>query len=119
MSSETSTVEEQIAAANFVSHFPQMDLAPIRNRIAREHTELTPEYLDRIERRYLQFLMQCKIERGNLHEPDKDVDLYWHAHILHTEQYMMDCQRYFGYFLHHRPNTDGEKCDDACGAIGA
>jgi hypothetical protein len=35
--------------------------------------------------------------------PTKDVDEVWHNHILDTEEYAKDCQRCFGYFVHHHP----------------
>ena len=34
----------------------------------------------------------------------KDVDEFWHAHILHTRKYAEDCQNVFGCFLHHNPH---------------
>ena len=30
----------------------------------------------------------------------------WHAHILYTEQYVADCERVFGHYLHHSPSDD-------------
>jgi hypothetical protein len=35
--------------------------------------------------------------------PTKDVDKFWHGHILDTLKYAEDCQNVFGYFLHHFP----------------
>lgn len=35
--------------------------------------------------------------------PHKDVDIFWHQHILDTEKYAQDCDEIFGYFLHHYP----------------
>jgi hypothetical protein len=35
--------------------------------------------------------------------PSKDVDKFWHGHILDTLKYAEDCQNVFGYFLHHFP----------------
>lgn len=35
--------------------------------------------------------------------PHRDVDLFWHQHILDTEKYANDCEEIFGYFLHHFP----------------
>lgn len=32
-----------------------------------------------------------------------DVDNYWHAHVLHTQQYREDCDYVFGRFLEHVP----------------
>ncbi len=98
---------------------PQIDLTNIRGKVAREHSELTAEQLDELEFRYLRFLMLCKVEPKVKHQPDEDVDHYWHAHILHTKQYAKDCQLYFGYFLHHDPNatSSGQACnsDNGCG----
>lgn len=106
--------------ANLTSHLPHLNLTPVRNRVAKENPGLTGKQLDEMESKYLQFLMLCKNEPKIKHEPDKDVDRYWHAHILHTKQYAEDCMRYFGFFLHHAPNNafGKNKCDnDGCGAI--
>ena len=35
--------------------------------------------------------------------PTKDVDTFWHYHILDTVKYAADCEQVFGYFLHHYP----------------
>src|SRR5262245_2709563 len=99
------------------TQLPQLNLTPIRKKLAKDHKEFSEEQLDEIEFRYLRFLMLCKNEPNIRHEPDKDVDLYWHAHILHTKQYARDCQRFFGYFLHHESNVSDDGPDDGCGAV--
>jgi hypothetical protein len=35
--------------------------------------------------------------------PNREVDLFWHQHILDTEKYAEDCEALFGTFLHHYP----------------
>ncbi|MEQ1761058.1 MAG: hypothetical protein ABL986_22350, partial [Vicinamibacterales bacterium] len=35
--------------------------------------------------------------------PTKDVDTFWHFHILDTMKYAEDCGAMFGRFLHHFP----------------
>jgi len=35
--------------------------------------------------------------------PTDDIDLIWHAHILDTENYQLDCNSLFGRFMHHSP----------------
>lgn len=35
--------------------------------------------------------------------PTKFVDAVWHTHILDTMKYMDDCERLFGFYLHHFP----------------
>merc|ERR1712151_930213 len=34
----------------------------------------------------------------------KLVDIVWHEHIIDTKQYMIDCDRLFGRYLHHYPD---------------
>eukprot|EP01083_Nonionella_stella_P219191 785402_1 len=41
--------------------------------------------------------------------PSTCIDEVWHAHILHTKQYQQDMVQYLGYFLHHDPQTNGDK----------
>lgn len=51
--------------------------------------------------KYRNFLKM--ISTGMTCVPTKDVDEVWHTHILDTEEYTKDCQRCFGYYVHHRP----------------
>ncbi|WP_432158898.1 hypothetical protein [Streptomyces sp. bgisy153] len=37
--------------------------------------------------------------------PSQMVDPGWHTLILHTDWYAAWCQKQFGYFLHHQPNS--------------
>ena len=101
------------------ANLPQLDLTSVRRRVAKENSELTAEELDEMELRYIKFLIECKNDPNEKHEPDKDVDKYWHAHILDTMRYAEDCQRYFGFFLHHIPtmSSNGSDCETGCGAV--
>jgi hypothetical protein len=35
--------------------------------------------------------------------PNKQLDEYWHFHILDTQKYINDCEYVFGSYLHHYP----------------
>jgi hypothetical protein len=35
--------------------------------------------------------------------PTKEIDIFWHQHILDTHAYLADCQKNFGGYLHHYP----------------
>jgi len=35
--------------------------------------------------------------------PNKDIDTFWHQHILDTKKYFIDCDLIFGCYLHHFP----------------
>ncbi len=56
---------------------------------------------------YRNFLF-LKKKYGHAYElpPSYDIDEVWHAHVLHTRDYMDFCSSVFGAFLHHNPHTD-------------
>lgn len=37
--------------------------------------------------------------------PTQEIDCVWHAHLLHTRLYRQDCDRLFGYFIDHEPDS--------------
>lgn len=37
--------------------------------------------------------------------PTQVIDEVWHAHILHTRQYVRDCEAIFGHYFHHSPSS--------------
>jgi hypothetical protein len=43
--------------------------------------------------------------------PSKEIDIFWHTHILDTQKYMSDCENLFGKYIHHFPyfGMRGEK----------
>jgi hypothetical protein len=100
---------EQITAA-----IQALDLTSVKRRLM--DPELgegwTPEYADSVEVAYKTYLgMVAKYQD---HAEDillaKDVDEFWHTHILQTMKYAADCQAVFGTFLHHDPHV-GEITD--------
>ena len=44
--------------------------------------------------------------------PSKEVDEFWHMHILDTQRYSADCERIFGYMIHHDPFSGIEGGED-------
>ncbi|MFD9505039.1 glycine-rich domain-containing protein [Streptomyces mirabilis] len=43
--------------------------------------------------------------QGDVLAPSQQVDPGWHTLILHTGWYADWCEKSFGYFLHHQPNS--------------
>jgi hypothetical protein len=41
--------------------------------------------------------------------PTKEIDEFWHNHILYTKQYTYDCEQIFGHYLHHEPASPSEE----------
>jgi hypothetical protein len=61
------------------------------------------EKADAVEMEYRRFLCLMKLYPTADTSPLVDVDTFWHYHILDTTKYAADCEKVFGYFLHHYP----------------
>ena len=96
---QSKTVQEIVAAID------ALDLEPIKFKLMnREEGEgWTREYVDQVETAYRRFLTLVVKYPDETIAPSKDVDKFWHGHILDTMKYAEDCQNVFGYFLHHFP----------------
>lgn len=83
----------------------ELNLDPIKIKLmcAEEGPSWERPKIDRVEIQYRRFLvLNLKYPDHNI-VPTKEVDAFWHAHILDTEKYATDCHAIFGYFLHHFP----------------
>ena len=52
---------------------------------------------------YRYFIYLTVATGKNAPVPSDEVDLIWHAAILHTRDYFRFCQEVAGYFIHHQP----------------
>lgn len=78
------------------------------------------EYADYVESRYRRYLCMILMNGGKGSVvPTKEVDLFWHQHILDTRSYAEDCQKVFGEFLHHFPYFGMRGDEDAKNLVSA
>ncbi len=63
----------------------------------------TAKMCDAVEVLYKQFLFIILKYPGREIVPTKQIDDFWHAHILDTRRYMSDCKNIFGHYVHHYP----------------
>lgn len=40
--------------------------------------------------------------------PTREIDEFWHNHILYTKKYTQDCLKIFGHYLHHEPASPAD-----------
>lgn len=82
-----------------------LDLDPIKVKLTHPESGAgwTREYADVVELEYRRFLFLMKKFPNEETAPSADVDTFWHYHILDTMKYAAECERVFGYFLHHFP----------------
>lgn len=55
--------------------------------------------------RYKAFLFVCYLYPQVRLVPTQEIDCVWHTHLLHTRLYRQDCERLFGYFIDHEPDS--------------
>ncbi len=96
----------------------ELDLEPIAYKVYRDEG-WTIERTDEVERKYRIFLKTVRelASPGSV-GPTREIDIFWHHHILDTQKYAEDCQNYFGYFLHHYPYSGIFSEEDAAAQKG-
>jgi len=63
-------------------------------------------------RLYKNFLILSRKYPDEIFVPSKEIDEFWHNHILATRQYHQDCEAIFGYYYHHDPmNLQNNEAD--------
>src|SRR6267378_2957161 len=97
--------------AQVIAAIRALYLEPIRLRVM--DPELgegwTREYAESVERAYRNYLVMLVKHPEDVEDivVSKDVDEFWHTHILHTMKYTEDCEKVFGTYLHHNPDVGG------------
>lgn len=91
---------EQMVEAIFA-----LDLEPIKTKLMdkTEGQGWTRAQADHYELEYKRFLALLARFPNETIAPNKEVDKFWHGHILDTMKYAEDCDKVFGFFLHHYP----------------
>jgi hypothetical protein len=92
-----------------ISAIQALDLESVKVRMmdAELGEGWTREYADSIEAAYKIYLTMLAKHQEHAEEImlAKDVDEFWHTHILQTMKYADDCEKVFGTFLHHNPHV--------------
>lgn len=71
------------------------------------------EYTNYVELRYKRYLCMIILSKNGSIVPTKNIDLFWHQHILDTRAYAKDCQTIMGQFIHHFPYFGMRSEEDA------
>lgn len=81
-----------------------VDLEMVKMKIADcdEGLGWERDKIDAVEELYKKFLHLCK-KYGKGIVPTKEIDQFWHYHILDTRAYHSFCNDVFGGYFHHYP----------------
>lgn len=92
-------------------YIKQMDLNYIVECMCAEHYPLPRwEQSDAFKccQLYKNFLLLQKKYLPMPLVPTREIDEFWHNHILYTRNYFQDCMNIFGHYLHHDPASPTE-----------
>lgn len=92
----------------FEQKLASIDLSAVMGRVQRE-LGLDEESAAKAEDLYRKFLTLRHRYPASRHVPPKIADEVWHNHIMHTKQYLADCEKLFGDVLHHVPELEGDQ----------
>jgi hypothetical protein len=106
----TKSTHEVIAAIQ------ALDLESVKSRVmdAELGEGWSREYADSIATAYKTYLTMLVKYPEDAEDIllSKDVDEFWHTHILQTRKYREDCQKTFGNFLDHEPHVGRVTAED-------
>lgn len=91
-----------------IEHIHSLNLQYIVKRIVKKQN-WKPRDAKEAARKYKNFLILHLLYPHVQVVPTSSIDIVWHEHILHTEQYVEDCRRIFGDYFHHHPTEHTKK----------
>lgn len=90
-----------------LSEIDSEDFSGVRRKVAEHFLEIgkpvSDDYIDRGIFALKQYYAMIVVDPMNIHAMSRQVDPFWHSHILHTRQYMDFCDRVTGEYIHHYP----------------
>ena len=91
----------------------ELDFSRIKAKLMyRREGVIALRRVERAEAGYRQFLKLAAKYPDAPIVPSEEVDEFWHMHILDTQRYAADCERIFGYMIHHDPYSGIDGAQD-------
>jgi len=84
------------------------DLGEITNFAILENPSIPSEKILQATKEYKYYMYLVMITDESLTIPTAVVDAIWHAHILHTKDYINFCETLAGHYIHHTPRAYDE-----------
>lgn len=75
----------------------------VREELAKQGIYATDEFLDEGVLALKQYYAVALLDPTAKHAVSDHIDPFWHAHILHTEQYIAFGESVFGQYVQHQP----------------
>jgi len=90
---------------NVLNAIAALDLEPVKTKLMHVASGegWSRSKADALDVEYRRFLYLMYAFPDDATAPTVDVDTFWHYHILDTVKYAADCEKTFGFFMHHYP----------------
>ncbi len=103
--------EFHIKQLNLIEHF---DYSKIIKQVSKDFNGcLTKAYLMEGIENLKKYYAVALLDPLNEHAVSKHVDPFWHAHIIHTEEYIDFCESVFEQYIQHEPLDEADKAQVA------
>lgn len=94
-------------------YLDQLDLSYIRQSMCSKYYSL-PRWdeasaltCEKLYKRFLWLIVKYKQPLV----PSKEIDEFWHNHILYTKNYAADCEVLAGHYIHHNPSNPEDESE--------
>ena len=98
-----------VVASELKQKLDERDFSRVRSRLKRDHN-YNDDYIARMEEEYKKFIALCASSRTTGLGIARELDEFWHAHLMFTKDYESMCDQVKGSFIHHNP-ADEEESD--------
>jgi hypothetical protein len=97
-----------------------LDLSPMKNILTSSRDDphsifrnWSQDFADEIGELYKTFLFLTLKYRhlGRPLVPTREIDEFWHVHMLCSRKYHQDCNEIFGEYIHHDPSDSSDSSD--------
>lgn len=107
-------MEDSVTFEQAKEYIAELDLDYIVEKMCAEDYPLprwTRSDANHCAKIYKNFLLLKKKHFGVPIVPTKEIDEFWHNHILHTQQYIHDCNKIYGCYMHHAPASSTDNLE--------
>lgn len=106
---------DELVSAGVAPDIARTDLEMVKLKLQHpeEGANWTKEQRELAELGYKRFLHLNRLAGKRSIVPTKEIDIFWHFHILDTRRYHKDSEKLFGRYFHHFPYFGMRGADDA------
>ncbi len=88
---------------NRISIIDSHDFSKVERKMKELYPFMTEEYITRGIFALKQYYASALFDPSNGHAISKEIDPFWHVHMLFSKEYQGFCEAVVGEFMHHKP----------------